>query len=87
MIKWDPNGAILASCADDDDTALLWSPNSNESIRALRGHTSSINAIRWTNFLSSNAYAPLLATASKDTSIKIWDIETGNSIMTLQGHE
>lgn len=28
MIKWDPAGALLASCSEDD-TALLWSPNQN----------------------------------------------------------
>jgi WD40 repeat protein len=26
MIKWDPAGGILASCADEDDMALIWSP-------------------------------------------------------------
>lgn len=49
MIKWDPNGGVLASCAEGDDMALLWSPLSNVSLLALKGHTKSVNALRWSN--------------------------------------
>ena len=37
--------------------------------------------------MNSQATTPILATASKDHTIRIWDIEYGKTIMTLLGHE
>ena len=91
MIKWDSEGFLLASCADDDDAALLWSPASNDYLKSFKGHTNSINALRWSNsFPSSSNYqsgqskpAPVLATASKDHTVRLWDVEFGKTIMTF----
>jgi WD40 repeat protein len=33
MIKWDPSGVVLASCADEDDAAMIWSPGSNDYVK------------------------------------------------------
>ena len=87
MIKWDPAGSLLASCSEDD-IALLWSPKQNEYIQAYKGHEEHINALRWSsNFQGSTQTPSILATGSRDRSIKLWDVEYGKCILTLNGHE
>jgi WD40 repeat protein len=46
----------------------------------LEGHTGSVFAL---------AFSPdgkTLASGSKDTTVKLWDLTTGKNIATLQGH-
>jgi len=87
-IRWSPDGNILGSCSDDF-TAKLWKWNSIGPVQDLREHAKEVYTLRWspTGPGSANPNAPLyLATASFDTSIKIWDPEIGKSIYTLSKH-
>jgi WD40 repeat protein len=46
----------------------------------LRGHSSSVNSV---------AYSPdgqTLASGSRDGTIKLWNVKTGNLLQTLTGH-
>ncbi len=45
-----------------------------------------INLILW-NVLAFSPNKRILASASGDSTIKLWDISTGQHILTLQGHE
>ncbi len=93
-MKWDPAGSILASCGDDE-SVYLWSSKQSEPVKTLRDHTATVNAIRWSNssfpqmgaYQSNSAIVPILATASLDRTIKLWDIEQGKVIMSLFGHK
>jgi COMPASS component SWD3 len=94
MIKWDPAGSLLASCAEDD-VVYLWSSKSADSVKAFKGHTSAIDVIKWNNHptpgSATNPLAaipvPILATGSRDNTVKLWDVEYGRCIMTLEGHQ
>ena len=48
------------------------------STKTLRGHTNGVMCLQF--------YDNILATGSYDSTIKIWDIETGEEVRTLRGH-
>jgi platelet-activating factor acetylhydrolase IB subunit alpha len=84
-----PRGnTLLASCSSDL-TIKLWDPAEEyKNIRTLPGHDHSVSSIRF--IPSGAAGAPLsgnlLASASRDKSIRIWDVTTGYCLRTLRGH-
>ncbi|EFJ45385.1 hypothetical protein VOLCADRAFT_63837 [Volvox carteri f. nagariensis] len=87
-IKWDPSGRLLASCSDDK-TAKVWSLNSDRPVQDFRDHEREIYTIRWspTGSGSANPNMPLLlASASFDTTVRLWDIEAGRCVQCLHRH-
>jgi len=87
-IKWDPSGQLLASCSDDH-TAKVWSMNQNACVRDLTDHSKEIYTIKWspTGPGSANPDANLvLASASFDSTIRVWDARTGKCLHVLSKH-
>ncbi|KAJ0756594.1 putative transcription factor WD40-like family [Helianthus annuus] len=87
-IKWDPTGTLLASCSDDS-TAKIWSLKQDTCLHDLKEHTKEIYTIRWspTGPGTNNPNQPLvLASASFDSTIKLWDVETGRLLHNLVAH-
>lgn len=81
-------GTLLASCSSDL-TIKLWDPSDDyKNIRTLAGHDHSISSIRF--IPSGAAGAPLsgntLVSASRDQTLRIWDVTTGYCLKTLKGH-
>jgi len=81
-------GTLLASCSSDL-TIKLWDPSDEyKNIRTLPGHDHSVSAIRFVP--SGAAEAPstgnLLVSASRDRTLRIWDVSTGYCVKTLRGH-
>mmetsp|Transcript_3041 Transcript_3041/g.9521 ORF Transcript_3041/g.9521 Transcript_3041/m.9521 type:complete len:530 (+) Transcript_3041:113-1702(+) len=65
----------------DDHTMYLWHPTEDKKpIERLTGHIQLINVV------SFSPDGRLLASASFDKSVKIWDGKTGKFIGTLRGH-
>lgn len=87
-IKWDPSGTLLASCSDDF-SAKIWSLKSNKCIHDFREHTKEIYTIKWSP-TGPNTENPnkklVLASASFDATIKIWDVEVGSCLYSLTKH-
>ncbi|KIV98219.1 nuclear distribution protein PAC1 [Exophiala mesophila] len=81
-------GTLLASCSTDL-TIKLWDPSDEyKNIRTLPGHDHSISSVRF--IPSGAAGAPLsgntLVSASRDKTLRIWDVTTGYCLKTLKGH-
>ena len=82
-VLFSPNGNILASGGDiNDKTVKLWFLSQNKSI-TLKGHSDWFGGIEAIAFGSDSK---LIASGSKDKTIKIWRVDTGKEIMTLEGH-
>jgi transducin (beta)-like 1 len=88
-VKWDPQGNLLASCSDDC-TAKIWALKTDRCVQDLCEHSKEIYTIKWspTGPGSKNPNKPLvLASASFDTLIKLWDVERGICTTNLRKHE
>ncbi|KAF2400845.1 nuclear distribution protein PAC1 [Trichodelitschia bisporula] len=81
-------GTLLASCSSDL-TIKLWDPSDEyKNIRTLPGHDHSVSAIRFipSGAAGSPASGNLLVSASRDRTLKIWDVTTGYCVKTIRGH-
>lgn len=88
-IKWDPQGQLLASCSDDM-TLKIWSMRQDHCVHDLQAHDKEIYTIKWspTGPGTNNPNAPLiLASASFDSTVRLWDVEQGTCIHTLTKHQ
>ncbi|XP_060551431.1 F-box-like/WD repeat-containing protein TBL1XR1 [Ruditapes philippinarum] len=88
-IKWDPQGNLLASCSDDM-TLKIWSMKQDTCVHDLQAHNKEIYTIKWspTGPGTDNPNAPLiLASASFDSTVRLWEVERGTCIHTLTKHQ
>jgi WD40 repeat protein len=69
--SFHPSNNTIVVTASGDDTAGVWSSETNAMTMQLRGHTDTVN---WAAF---NAAGTLIATASLDSTVKVWDAATG----------
>ncbi len=86
-ITWDPSGRLLASCSDDCSTKL-WSVR-HGLVYDLREHEKEIYTIKWSPTGTGTVNAAdssTLASASFDSTIKLWDPEQGKCLHTLTKH-
>uniref|UniRef100_T1K5S7 NLE domain-containing protein n=2 Tax=Tetranychus urticae TaxID=32264 RepID=T1K5S7_TETUR len=85
VISWAPNGLKLASACKNGEI-IIWDAKTGQQIGAtLRGHKQWINALAWEP-LHRDGNCKRLASASKDTTIKIWDTILNQCLITLCGH-
>eukprot|EP00936_MAST-01D_sp_MAST-1D-sp1_P000688 g688.t1 len=87
-IKWDPSGQLLASCSDDA-TAKLWRTDRASCVHSFEEHSKEVYTIQWSpcGQGSANPGADLvLASASFDSDIRLWDPNTGRCVQRLAKH-
>lgn len=87
-IKWDPQGRLLASCSDDM-SLKIWNPNHESCIHDLQAHEKEIYTIKWspTGVGTNNPNRNLvLASASFDSTVRLWDVEQGRCLYKLTRH-
>jgi len=81
-------GTLLASCSSDL-TIKLWDPSDEyKNIRTLPGHDHSVSAVRFvpSGAAGSPSSGNLLVSASRDQTLRIWDVSTGYCVKTIRGH-
>ncbi|OCR02040.1 hypothetical protein BCD67_07645 [Oscillatoriales cyanobacterium USR001] len=71
------NQQILATNCLNNGQVNLWDFNTGKHIKTLSGHTLSVTAL----IFSPNR--EILVTASKDKSIKVWNVENGQLLITI----
>ncbi|XP_027197163.2 transducin beta like ebi [Dermatophagoides pteronyssinus] len=87
-IKWCPQGRLLASCSDDM-SLKIWSMNSDTPVHDFQAHQKEIYTIKWSPTGPGTANANLnlmLASASFDSTVRLWEVEKGTCLNTLTKH-
>jgi WD40 repeat protein len=97
-VCWSPDGKRVASAGGDYDLAQgrrygevkVWNVASGREVLALKGHTLPVTSMSW------SADGKRLASASGvwdeqerkwiSGEVKVWDAQTGQEALTLQGH-
>lgn len=83
--SWSPDGKRFVS-ADKNGVVIFWDPTKGESVgKHLKAHKQWITAMAWEP-MHLNADCERLATAGKDSTIRIWNVRTQALIKTLSGH-
>lgn len=84
-----PRGSmLLASCSSDTSIKLWDASDQYKNTRTLLGHDHSVSSVRF--IPSGSTGAPLagnlLVSASRDKSLRIWDVTSGYCVKTLSAH-
>lgn len=87
---WAPDGRAFAS-ADRAGEVRVWDPLTGKPACApLKGHTSWVTSLAWEPVHNCGANVSkrpeLLASASKDKTVRVWNCRTGTLQFTLSGH-
>lgn len=86
-IAWAPDASVVAS-GDRAGEVRLWNPSTGAG-RSLKRHTKWITALAWA---PAHLEAPAqekceaFASASRDTTVKVWNARTGGVAASLTGH-
>ncbi|KAM0022415.1 putative transcription factor WD40-like family [Helianthus debilis subsp. tardiflorus] len=87
-VKWDPSCMLLASCSDDT-TAKIWRMEQHMPVHDFKDHDKEVYTIAWspTGLATDNPNKKLLlASASLDSTVKLWDVSSGGLFGSLNGH-
>ncbi|PGH12115.1 hypothetical protein AJ80_06836 [Polytolypa hystricis UAMH7299] len=71
--------ASLLASGSMDNTVKIWNFE-DKSTRVLRGHRD------WVNSVKIDTASRTVFTASDDLTVRLWDLDTGNTIHTYEGH-
>ncbi|KAJ6625683.1 F-box-like/WD repeat-containing protein ebi [Pseudolycoriella hygida] len=87
-IQWDPTGQVLAS-GSSDKTIKFWSMRKDTCERDLQAHSNEVYTLKWSPTGPGTANPNmdlLLASASFDCTVRLWDAEYGTCTHTLTKH-
>ncbi len=78
-VAFSPNGTRIATASHRGHQIKIWESNTGRELMTLNGHL---------NFVNSVAFSPdgsLIASGSSDGTVKAWDAETGQVMLTCSG--
>jgi len=84
-IAWSPDGRKLASGCKNGQV-MIWNPENGKQLGStLTGHKQWITCLSWEP-LHRNPECRRLISSSKDSTIRIWDVILGQTLICLSGH-
>lgn len=77
MVRFSPDGALLASCACDH-LVCVWDVQSGRLLYKLEGHAS------WVRCIAFNADGSILASGGDDGTVRLWDLSANGGGKCLE---
>ncbi|CAI8052658.1 Notchless protein homolog 1 [Geodia barretti] len=84
-IAWSPDGKRLASGCKNGQVCVWEAETGRQVGHTLSGHKQWITSLAWQP-LHLDPSCRLLASASKDATVRIWDVVLCKAVMVLSGH-
>ncbi len=88
-VAFSRGGQILAT-GSSDKTIKLWQVSTGREIRTFTGHSSAVCSVAFSpippSSLEQGGLRGIMASASWDKTIRLWEINTGKQICTLSDH-
>lgn len=86
-VNFSPDGTILAT-GSMDNTVRLWDAKTGAALGGpLTGHSKWITSLAWEPYHVQVPGKPRLASASKDCSVRVWDVVLKRIELVLSGHK
>ena len=86
-VSYSPEGTIIAT-GSNDNTVRLWNAKTGEALGGpMKGHTKWVTSLSWEPYHMQKEGTPRLASASKDTTVRIWDVVLRRIETVLSGHK
>ncbi|KAI9651967.1 MAG: hypothetical protein M1831_007470 [Alyxoria varia] len=89
VVSYSPDGDTIAT-GSMDNTVRLWNASNGKALnngQPLRGHTRWITSLAWEPLHRQHPGRPRLASASKDASVRVWDVVGGRMDLDLSRHK
>ena len=88
-LAWSPDGKLIAS-SGMDGTVQVWTADNLHKVSAYTRHSNKVTALAWfpipAGSSSPAGHNPLIASASEDSTVQVWDALTGHKLFVYSGH-
>ena len=75
-VSWNPDDSQLVCCRTEN-VAFIYQVDGSKKLLTLEGHTDRIEAVSW------HPSRPIIATVSRDRSLRLWDAQSGRCVQTV----